>query len=123
MDTMDNSYIGLLQQRNSVESRFKELFCDLQRPHIQTQNQDNLVQQLNKQLESRTQEIQKLRELMALGSKNNSKLNDELISANIENNILSQRLEELSEEHEKLVKRWLERVQIEVQEMNRNFDR
>lgn len=57
---------------------------------------------LQQELKSKEQEIRKLKEVIELKNKNAERLNDELISGTIENNVLQQKLSDLKKEHSKL---------------------
>nr|3A7O_A Chain A, Autophagy protein 16 [Saccharomyces cerevisiae]3A7O_B Chain B, Autophagy protein 16 [Saccharomyces cerevisiae]3A7O_C Chain C, Autophagy protein 16 [Saccharomyces cerevisiae]3A7O_D Chain D, Autophagy protein 16 [Saccharomyces cerevisiae]3A7O_E Chain E, Autophagy protein 16 [Saccharomyces cerevisiae]3A7O_F Chain F, Autophagy protein 16 [Saccharomyces cerevisiae] len=58
----------------------------------------NTLAILQKELKSKEQEIRRLKEVIALKNKNTERLNDELISGTIENNVLQQKLSDLKKE-------------------------
>ncbi len=57
-----------------------------------------------------------------MSSKNVERLNDELLGANLEANVLGQKLQDLQQEHDKLLERWMQRVRVEVDKMNAQLE-
>ncbi|QLG72426.1 hypothetical protein HG535_0D01340 [Zygotorulaspora mrakii] len=122
---MDQGYITKLQDRDVIESRFCDLFRDvpiaLRDEDINATKQNNLkstVNRLRKELKDKDAEVRSLREVIKVKNNDSEKLNNELISLNIENNLVGHKYAQLEEEHEKLVKRWLERVHQEFDVLN-----
>lgn len=120
--------IDRLLERDKIESRFQELFIvpepvresDKGR-EIPNDTLTTTISRLRTELKSRQNQIASLKEVINVKNKDSEKLNDEIISLNIENNILQKKFEELEEEHNKLVKRWLDKVQRDVETLNANF--
>nr|6RGO_C Chain C, Autophagy protein 16 [Eremothecium gossypii ATCC 10895]6RGO_D Chain D, Autophagy protein 16 [Eremothecium gossypii ATCC 10895] len=54
-------------------------------------------------------------------SKDAEKLNDEIISLNIENSLLQDKLTALQAEYDKLIQRWLAKAQSEADAMNQGL--
>lgn len=48
-----------------------------------------------------------------------SRLNDELVASEIENNLLQKKIDSLESENKELLNRWLAKMQLEVDEVNR----
>lgn len=129
MTDIENMLIARLTRRDLVESNFKELFraLPLESPDLSLgkygdgaryTNQEDLIDSLKSELRSKEEENSKLKEIIRVMNKDKERVNDELISLNIENNILQERLDSLTKEHDKLIKRWLQKVQAEIDEMN-----
>ncbi|QLL30466.1 hypothetical protein HG536_0A02830 [Torulaspora globosa] len=125
---MDELLIERLQERDETESRFSELFEEvvLSSKGIakKSSSEDSLrraVSQLRKELGDKDAEIRKLKEVINVRNKDFEKLNDEIISLTIENNLTNRRFTELEAEHNKLVKRWVAKVQQEVDRLNAGF--
>lgn len=126
---MDELLIERLLKRDETESRFSELFekVILSRTGAvkKTSSEDSLrqtVTRLRKELGDKDAEIRKMREVISVKNKDFEKLNDELISLTIENNLTTKRFTELENEHDKLVKRWVAKVQEDVDRLNAGFD-
>ncbi|GMM54735.1 Atg16 protein [Maudiozyma humilis] len=114
-----------LQGRDTIESNFSELFEDI------LPNEDNLdvdkayvseyrqlVKHLRSEVQSRDNELVILHERLTVMNKNMEKINDEIIGSSIENNVLQQKYDTLRVEYDKLVQRWLKKVQKEADKMN-----
>ena len=119
MPDMDDVLLSRLVERDTIESRFRELFQDLRDKSSGDAGLELiLINNLKKELLNRNTEIRNLEEIVAIQKKNSNRVNDELLSLNIENNLLHNKLDTLTEEHEKLVKRWLDKIQKEADLMN-----
>lgn len=125
---MDELLIERLHERDTTESRFSELFEQvvLSSKGIakKSSSEDSLrraVTQLRKELGEKDAEIRKLKEVLNVRNKDFEKLNDEIISLTIENNLTNRKFTELETEHNKLVKRWVAKVQEEVDRLNAGF--
>lgn len=123
------SLLLCLKKRDLVESRFSELFQDIKAGEAATDRilEDsqviNLLDNLKTDLKSKDQHIDRLQERIGIMNKHIEKLNDELISTNIENNIVQEKYKNLNQEHNKLVQRWLQKVQSEADAMNARMDK
>ncbi|QHS75429.1 Atg16p [Saccharomyces paradoxus] len=124
---MEELLIRRLTDRNNKEAHLNELFQDNSGAiGGNIVNHDdallNTLTILQQELKSKEQEIRRLKEVIALKNKNAERLNDELISGTIENNILQQKLSDLKKEHSKLVARWLKKTEKETEVMNSEID-
>ncbi|EGA61040.1 Atg16p [Saccharomyces cerevisiae FostersO] len=95
-DSMDDLLIRRLTDRNDKEAHLNELFQDNSGAiggNIVSHDDAllNTLAILQKELKSKEQEIRRLKEVIALKNKNTERLNDELISGTIENNVLQQK--------------------------------
>lgn len=122
---MDELYIERLLQRDIIESRFSNLFKNAVIGDESATGKENpqktiktATSKLRKELKDKEAELQKLKEVIEIKNKNAENMNNELISLNIENNLMGKRFVDLEEEHEKLVKRWLAKVQQDVETLN-----
>lgn len=127
IDSMDELLIRRLTDRNNREAHLNELFQDNNGAiGGNIVNHDdallNTLTILQQELKSKEQEIRRLKEVIALKNKNAERLNDELISGTIENNVLQQKLSDLKKEHSKLVARWLKKTEKETEVMNSEID-
>ncbi|QLQ78031.1 hypothetical protein HG537_0A02780 [Torulaspora globosa] len=125
---MDQLLIERLHKRNEVENRFSELFEEVMlsnkgiaKKSSSEESLRRVVTQLRKELGERDAEIKKLKEVINVRNKDFEKLNDEIISLTIENNLTNRKLAELEVEHNKLVSRWVAKVQEEVDRLNAGF--
>ncbi|EDO17824.1 hypothetical protein Kpol_1043p14 [Vanderwaltozyma polyspora DSM 70294] len=122
---MDSLFVERLAQRDEVEGRFCELFKEVQimvGPQLEDESMERkLIVALKSDLVEKDLRIGELEEILQLRNKDYERLNDELISLNIENNILRDKLQNMTEENSKLVKRWLNKVQQEADAMNENL--
>lgn len=126
-DSMDDLLIRRLTDRNDKEAHLNELFQDNSGAiggNIVSHDDAllNTLAILQKELKSKEQEIRRLKEVIALKNKNTERLNDELISGTIENNVLQQKLSDLKKEHSQLVARWLKKTEKETEAMNSEID-
>ncbi|CAI4048492.1 Atg16p SKDI_13G2880 [Saccharomyces kudriavzevii IFO 1802] len=124
---MDGLLIGRLVDRNNSEAHLSELFQDSNDAvGGKVVNHDEALLKtlkiLQQELKSKEQEIRKLKEVIELKNKNAERLNDELISGTIENNVLQQKLSDLKKEHSKLVARWLKKTEKETEVMNSEME-
>lgn len=123
---MEQLYIDRLLERDRLETRFCELFLEFPvighgEDNIKQTSKDSTksaVARLRRELGDKDVEIKYLKEVIEVKKKDTEKLNNELISLNIENNLMREKQLELEDEHDKLVKRWLERVHQEFDVLN-----
>ena len=125
----DRILIARLRNRNLAESRFSELFEDqtnLEEVNDTTLKSDitieNLLYSLKNELKKKEDNIKKLNEVITIMNKHSENMNDEIITSNIEINILQDKLDSLTEEHNKLIKRWLQKVQNDADAMNEKIE-
>lgn len=132
---MDKLLIERLAKRDEIESRYAELF---QKVILTDQNLkkgdatretdsasdllNTTIARLRKELKHKDANVSRLKEVIEIKKQDSEKLNNEIISLTIENNLTSKRFAELEEEHDKLVKRWVARVQQDVDKLNAGFD-
>lgn len=132
---MDKLLIERLAKRDEIESRYAELF---QKVILTDQNLkkgdatretdsasdllNTTIARLRKELKHKDANVSRLKEVIEVKKQDSEKLNNEIISLTIENNLTSKRFAELEEEHDKLVKRWVARVQQDVDKLNAGFD-
>lgn len=132
---MDKLLIERLTKRDEIESRYAELF---QKVILTDQNLkkgdatretdsasdllNTTIARLRKELKHKDANVSRLKEVIEVKKQDSEKLNNEIISLTIENNLTSKRFAELEEEHDKLVKRWVARVQQDVDKLNAGFD-
>lgn len=130
---MDKSLREKLLKRDKIESRYSELFHKViladqgpsQDDALKDTSKDphqSIIMRQRKELKQKNTEISRLKEIIEIKKKDSEKLNDEIISLSIENNLTSKRFSELEEEHDKLVKRWVARVQQDVDKLNADFE-
>ncbi|CDK26065.1 unnamed protein product [Kuraishia capsulata CBS 1993] len=94
----------LKSENSRLKSQNTSLSRDLQRARVSNSEK-------SKRLDLMTEENQ-------LKFKNFEVINDEILSLQIENNVLNERNKSLAEENEKLVKRWLDKVGKDAQFLN-----
>lgn len=92
---------------------------------IEGEKKDSQIQKLTKQVNSleKTVKLQqnKIEGLMLEVKEKNKNIeiiNDEVLMNQILTNVLQKKVDELTSENEQLIKRWMDRVSREVQEMN-----
>lgn len=134
----DKTLLERLALRNEIESHYKELFKDVttlgSHPSTATEqsatttttmgNEDvaTIVDKYRSELKLKDKEIHRLKEIVEVMNKNSERLNDEIISMTIENNVLEDKYSTLNEEHNKLVQRWLSKVQQDADVMNATIE-
>ncbi|KAM3161850.1 Autophagy-related protein 16 [Lachancea thermotolerans] len=117
---MSGLLLERLQERDSIEKNFSELFSEPfvdQKAPSRKASEDQLTA-LKSELESKDKEISDLKATLKLKSKDTEHLNDEIITLNIENNLLEERLNKTKAEYDEIVQRWLKKVQQEANVMN-----
>lgn len=132
---MDKLLIERLAKRDEIEGRYAELFQkvsltdqnlkkgDASRDTDSTRDLLNsTIARLRKELKDKDTNVNRLKEVIEVKKQDSEKLNNEIISLTIENNLTSKRFADLEEEHDKLVKRWVARVQQDVDKLNAGFD-
>ncbi|CCE93651.1 Atg16p TDEL_0G02840 [Torulaspora delbrueckii] len=132
---MDKRLIERLAKRDEIEGRYAELFQkvsltdqnlkkgDASRDTDSTRDLLNsTIARLRKELKDKDTNVNRLKEVIEVKKQDSEKLNNEIISLTIENNLTSKRFADLEEEHDKLVKRWVARVQQDVDKLNAGFD-
>ncbi|CCE62524.1 hypothetical protein TPHA_0C03720 [Tetrapisispora phaffii CBS 4417] len=117
-DEIDKLLVNRLSNRDIVESRYKELFHDLNKPTEDDNQTQDLVDELKQELFKRDSELKKLDDINKVLRHANENSNNEIISLNIENNIMNEKYNKLEVEYNKLIKRWLSKVEKDVQDMN-----
>ena len=129
MTDIENTLIARLTRRDLVESNFKELFraLPLESSDLPPEkhgdgarytDQEDLIDSLKRELRLKEEENAKLKEIIKVMNRDKERVNDELISLNIENNVMQEKLDSLTKEHDKLIQRWLQKVQAEIDKMN-----
>ena len=129
-----------LKFRNTVESQYKELFQSINIPIADTldkEKDDNvdasppdliksqlleIINRYRSELMNKEKELNQLKEVMNVMNKNNERLNDEIISLTIENNVLQEKFKLLNVEHNKLIQRWLLKAQRDADIMNTTIE-
>lgn len=129
-----------LKFRNTVESQYKELFQSINIPIADTldkEKDDNvdasppdliksqlleIINRYRSELINKEKELNQLKEVMNVMNKNNERLNDEIISLTIENNVLQEKFKLLNVEHNKLIQRWLLKAQRDADIMNATIE-
>ena len=132
---MDKRLIERLAKRDEIEGKYAELFQkvsltdqnlkkgDASRDTDSTRDLLNsTIARLRKELKDKDTNVNRLKEVIEVKKQDSEKLNNEIISLTIENNLTSKRFADLEEEHDKLVKRWVARVQQDVDKLNAGFD-
>lgn len=135
-----NSLSDRLEFRNTVEGQYKDLFQSIDIPIINTldkEKDDNpdvslpkltnsqlfsIVNKYRSDLMNKEKELSQLKEVMNVMNKNNERLNDEIISLTIENNVLQEKFNLLNVEHNKLIQRWLLKAQRDADIMNATIE-
>lgn len=132
---MDKLLIERFAKRDEIEGKYAELFQkvsltdqnlkkgDASRDTDSTRDLLNsTIARLRKELKDKDTNVNRLKEVIEVKKQDSEKLNNEIISLTIENNLTSKRFADLEEEHDKLVKRWVARVQQDVDKLNAGFD-
>ncbi|CAB4254493.1 similar to Saccharomyces cerevisiae YMR159C ATG16 Conserved protein that interacts with Atg12p- Atg5p conjugates to form Atg12p-Atg5p-Atg16p multimers [Maudiozyma barnettii] len=126
-DTVVPVLIKKLRDRDQIQDHYNELFNEIS-PNARDDGTSSsstthqILGALKKENTLKDQSIEDLQERIEIMNKNIERLNDELISTNIENNILQDKFESLNDEYNKLVQRWLQKVQKEADVMNANVE-
>ena len=120
--------VDRLVERDKKYNQYAELF-EAVKPNELANNNDGtaientaILDTLKLENTEKDHDIEDLKERIEVMTKNVERLNDELISTNIENNVLQDKFDTLNEEYNKLVQRWLKKVQKEADEMNENVE-
>lgn len=129
-----------LKFRNTVESQYKDLFqsidisiadsldkgkddnVDVSPPELPKSQLYGIINKYRSELMNKEKELNQLKEVMNVMDKNNERLNDEIISLTIENNVLQEKLNLLNVEHNKLIQRWLLKAQRDADIMNATIE-
>lgn len=116
--SLEERLATMLAERDALEKNYCELF----EVPVDGRSNDGDAMLLQEALRGKDNEIRMLEERLAVSSKNVERLNDELLGANLEANVLGQKLQDLQQEHDKLLERWMQRVRVEVDEMNAQLE-
>lgn len=119
------SLLDKLRTRDLIDQRFSQLFETvplLPRDDIEVRGNnlqlENSIKNLKELLAKKESDKKKLLDILNVKNRDAERLNDELISSTIENNILQERLALLQKEYDTLIERWLRKAQIEADTMN-----
>lgn len=115
-----------LQQRDLYEKAHRELLPPLTSvttAKTATTSQEVTTELLRQELQRRQTEITALKDRLQVSQRHIQQLNDDLITAQIENNVTATKLSTLRTEHDKLLNRWLARVSVEVDRMNQELEK
>ncbi|CDO94164.1 unnamed protein product [Kluyveromyces dobzhanskii CBS 2104] len=122
---LDMSLLDKLRTRDLIDQRFSQLFETvplLPRDDIEVRGNnlqlENSIKNLKELLAKKESDKKKLLDILNVKNRDAERLNDELISSTIENNILQERLALLQKEYDTLIERWLRKAQIEADTMN-----
>ncbi|SCU97046.1 LAFA_0G09472g1_1 [Lachancea sp. 'fantastica'] len=121
---MEDILLQKLTERDAIEKNFSELFekasASLDKP--ETQGSHDPLTALRKELENCERSIADLVATLKLKNKDSERLNDEIITLNIENNLLQERYEKVRRERDEIVTRWLKKAQLEADTMNETLE-
>ncbi|CUS22059.1 LAQU0S04e07272g1_1 [Lachancea quebecensis] len=117
---MSGLLLQRLKDRDSIEKNFSELFNEplIEQKASSRKAAEDQLAVLKLELESKDKEISDLKSTLKLKSKDTEHLHDEIITLNIENNLLEERLNKTKAEYDEIVQRWLRKVQQEANIMN-----
>ncbi|SCU90480.1 LAMI_0E02256g1_1 [Lachancea mirantina] len=122
VEVANKELIKQLVERDRVEQNFSALF---QSPVVEINSSletasplNETIKRLKRELKSKTDEVVKAREILLIKNRDSERLRDEIISLDIENNVLREQLEKVTSEYDALVTRWLEKAQQEADNLN-----
>lgn len=123
---MIDDLLRRLEHRDQFENQYSTLFVDVNSENFDTSKNNKAelatVRNLQEQIQSDQIKINKLEEIIKVMHLNQDRLNDELISVSIQNNVLENKYSQLNQEHNKLIQRWLQKVQNDADKMNETIE-
>lgn len=121
---MSDDLLRRLQHRDRYEKQYSQLFVSVGETLQAGGQQAELatVRRLQEQIQRDRVKINKLEEIIRVMQLDQDRLNDELISVNIQNNVLESKYLQLTKEHDKLIQRWLQKVQNDADKMNETIE-
>lgn len=113
-----------LKLRDQYEKAHRDLFSSVASTSATQSTTDEITTELlREELRRRQTEITELKEHLEVSQRQIQQLNDDLITAQIETNVTTSKLNSLKAEHDKLLNRWLARVKVEVDHMNKELEK
>lgn len=109
--TTDNANAKLIQKINTLHLELESAEAKLTAMTKQNRLQNKENTSLKAKVDSLNWEISEKNRAIET-------VNDELLSCNIQNNVMNDRVKLLTQENESLVKRWMERVKKDAEQIN-----
>ncbi|EGV65300.1 autophagy protein 16, interacts with Atg12p-Atg5p [Yamadazyma tenuis] len=109
---------SLISDKDVLINKMNTLHFEIQKLEEKLVHTNKLNRQLEKETAALKGKITSLTFEIAEKNKAIETINDELLSCNIQNNILSKTADDLTEENESLVQRWMERVKLDAEKLN-----
>lgn len=125
---MEDIFLERLKIRDQRDKRFLHLFQEVELNNTSKKSStegsisETTLKNMKKLLESRDREISGLKEIIELKGEHLDRINDELVSLDIENNLLQEKLDTLQNEYDALIERWLLKAQREADAMNSHLN-
>lgn len=116
--SLDELLIRRLTERDVVEGNFSQLFGKASVLDKQDSKTGDSLTNLKNELRNKEKEMANLRDILQVKNKDTERLNNEIVSLNIENNLLQEQLDKTTKEYNALVERWLAKAQKEAEQMN-----
>lgn len=122
---MEQMFIDQLIQRDRFEKNYQELFksVNLEQSEDNNDAKDSNIESLKLEIRKKEVQINELYEIINIKNKDFERLNDELISISIENNLFQDKLNKIQIEYDNLLGRWLTKVQKEADAMNESMNK
>lgn len=112
------SHVNHEADKDVVIDKMNGLYFTIEKLNDKLAQSSKTIKQLEKENRAQLARIESL--VLEVSEKNRAieTINDELLSLNIQNNVLSGKVVDLERENETLVKRWMDRVKQDVEKLN-----
>lgn len=118
-DVVVHEELLLLKQENSqLVAKLNDLSFEIQSKNARIRSLEASEQKLSKNIDFLKQRVTDMRNEVQQKNKSIEIINDEILSSQIQNNVLAKKVDDLSKENEGLIKRWIDKVRADAERMN-----
>lgn len=108
----------LKRENETLRERLNKVLIDKEKSELKTRQSISKQEQLERQTRLLIQKVEHLEMEVSEKNKTIEITNDELLTSQIHNNVLDERISKLSAENEKLVQRWIDKVKADAEKLN-----
>ncbi|CCE72543.1 Piso0_000125 [Millerozyma farinosa CBS 7064] len=115
---LSEEILRLKQENETLRERLNKVLIGKEKSELKTRQSTSKQEQLERQSRLLLQKIEHLEMEVSEKNKTIEITNDELLTSQIHNNVLDERISRLSAENEKLVQRWIDKVKADAEKLN-----
>ncbi|CAH2353972.1 autophagy protein 16 [[Candida] railenensis] len=110
--------LSLQQENSQLVAKLNDSSFEIQSKNARIRSLEASEQKLSKNIDFLKKRVTDMRNEVQEKNKSIEIINDEILSSQIQNNVLAKKVDELSQENEGLIKRWIDKVRADAERMN-----